>query len=198
LQLLLFRRITNLDRQETDNERIQLVNMTHDRDFHRTLHIRNAADRDDALQDAYVKLLRSHKPITPQLLRKTTVNCHKDRVKADRRRRRRELKSARFHGPLENGTDAESIVRQQPLGSESKRLSYSADPTAKMEQRETRPGIKRAVRAAQLSQDHRCALWAWMRDRVGDFAGRRKVPQVTVRVWAKRARDLKREGLGPD
>jgi DNA-directed RNA polymerase specialized sigma24 family protein len=175
--------------------------MTHDRDFHRTLHIRNAADRDDALQDACVKLLRSHKPITPQLLRKTTVNCHKDRVKAESRRRRRELKSAGFHGPLENGTDAESIARQQPMGSESKRLSYSADPTAKMEQRETRAGIKRAIRSAKLSRDHRCALWAWMRNRLADFAKRRGIPQVTARGWAKRAKDalpphLEREGLG--
>lgn len=172
-----------------------------DRNFHHTLRIRDNPDREDAIQDAYIKLHDAL--VTPQLLRKTTVNCHKDRVKADRRRRRRELKSAGFHGPLENGTEAESIARQQPQGSESKRLSYSADPTAKMQQCETRAGIKRAVRAAQLSQDHRCALWAWMRDRVGDFAGRRRVPQVTVRVWAKRARDallphLKREGLGPD
>jgi hypothetical protein len=87
---------------------------------------------------------------------------------------------------------------------ESYQFEYTwRDPRDRLYKREIRPGIIRAVRAAKLSPDCLCAIWAWVRGRVGEFARNRGVPESTVRVWVHRALKalrlhLEREGLGPD
>ncbi len=48
--------------------------------------------------------------------------------------------------------------------------------------------IKRALRQANLRSDHRCALWAWLRDSLDEFAARRGISRKTADVWACRAR----------
>lgn len=164
--------------------------------FLRKLPIRNVADRDDAIQDACVKLLG--KPITPELLWTATLNCYKDRVKAEDRRRAREQR--RTITGLRPVTDHNHTrdSKQLPRHTEAS----IDDPSARLHRREIRAAIKRAVRTARLSRDHRCALWAWVRGRVAEFARRRRIREVTVRVWATRARaalrpHLEREGLAP-
>lgn len=172
-----------------------------DPSFHRKLGILNDALRDDAIQDAYVKLVRSGRPVTLPLLLKAVKNACMDRLKSDKNRSARELRRAGFVAPTANGPNEQSIASVQPMAHDPKPLSYSADPAERMVKREKRRAIKRAIRAARLSRDHRCALWAWVRGRLTEFAERRGVKQVTARVWAKRARDaikshLEREGLG--
>jgi hypothetical protein len=51
--------------------------------------------------------------------------------------------------------------------------------------------IKRALRQANLRPDHRCALWAWLRDSLDEFASRRGITRKTAGVWAWRARELR-------
>jgi len=60
--------------------------------FLKSLRIRSEADRDDAIQDAALKLHSKQKSVqlSVQLLRATILNAHKDRVKADRRRASRQ------------------------------------------------------------------------------------------------------------
>lgn len=172
--------------------------------FCQSFRIRNKADRDDAIQDAFVKL-RAHPSVTPPLLRATIVNCHKDRVKADQRRTARER--SRHMGVREASDDwldtddnSSSVGPRRRPRADDVGLDH---PSARLQRQETRRAIKRAVRAARLSRKHRCALLAWMRDGVAEFASRRGVKAVTVRVWAKRAIDalrphLEREGIYPD
>ena len=167
----------------------------------RNLRIRNPADRDDAIQGACAKCLSRGKTVSPALLKKTIENCHKDQVKADRRRKRRE-KSRATAG---RSTDLADFDEQSPLGrTRLQQDERSVDnPSARLERRETRQAIKRAVRAAGLKTDHRCALWAWSRGRVAEFARKRGVAEATVRVWVHRAiQDVRpymlRECLGRD
>ncbi len=76
-------------------------------------------------------------------------------------------------------------------------------PGAALERRERPRAIINAVRTARMPRNHRCALWAWLRDRLGKWAAGRGIPAATARVWAKRARDVLRAhlvatGLAPD
>lgn len=155
--------------------------------FVRSLGIASPTDRDDAIQDACLKLLTRPLPVTPQLLRKTTLNRHKDRVKGERRRSAREKRRA-------NGAPNEASYA--PHGD-----AIILDPTSNLLRREKRLAIKRAIRAAQLPAKQRCALWAWMRGRLKDWALRREISPATTGVWAYRARKalrphLVRAGLG--
>lgn len=61
--------------------------------------------------------------------------------------------------------------------------------------RDLRRHIKRALRQANLRPDHRCALWAWLRDSLDEFASRRGIACKTAGVWAWRARKLLRPYL---
>lgn len=60
---------------------------------------------------------------------------------------------------------------------------------------EQRLHIVLAVGKANLRSDHRCALLAWCRDSLDEFAQRRGIPRSTASVWAKRARDKLRPYL---
>ncbi|MCU0916247.1 MAG: hypothetical protein MUC88_17055 [Planctomycetes bacterium] len=168
----------------------------------RRLRILSPADCDDAIQDACVKLLRKSAVPTLALLHRTILNSNKDRIKAESRRKTHEQLHAVID--VDEGSDrpdAESHSHDVRMPQAQHCDATEHDPAARLERREMRTAIKRAVRAARLAQDHRCALWAWLRDRVAEFARQRGIPEVTVRVWAKRARDalrphLEREGLG--
>lgn len=61
--------------------------------------------------------------------------------------------------------------------------------------RDLRWHIKRALRHANLRPDHRCALWAWLRDSLDEFASRRGIALKTAGVWAYRARESLRPYL---
>lgn len=170
--------------------------------FHKQLRIPNPADRDDAIQDACLKLIKHDISPTVPLLRKTTLNKHKDHVKAEIRRRAREQPRviAEVYEEWDwFDTDCDCHGVRMPPAQPPRATDYS--PSSKLERRELRTAIKRALRTARLSRDHQCALWAWFRDHVAEFAKRRGIAEVTARVWAKRARDAlrphaEREGLG--
>jgi DNA-directed RNA polymerase specialized sigma24 family protein len=177
--------------------------LINDTNFHRHLPIHNAADRDDAIQDACVKLCQRGMPVTDPLLRKTILNCHNDRVKAENRRRGREGNRVmrNFDPRVKPVTHRRRSSQADPAAFDAR--DENQKPSANLERQETLLAIERAIRSARLSPDHRCALRYWLRDRVAEFARRRGIPQSTVRVWAKRAKDalrpyLEREGFGPD
>lgn len=44
--------------------------------------------------------------------------------------------------------------------------------------------IKRALRQANLRPDHHCALWAWLRGSLDEFAVRRGITRKTAGAWA--------------
>jgi DNA-directed RNA polymerase specialized sigma24 family protein len=172
--------------------------------FRRRLRISNAADRDEAIQDACVRLLRKPCCLTPELLNITAQNCNKDRIKSERSRKRREWHRAILLSPEDHEQpNSECGHRNLRIASSENLEPVENDPSARLRRRETRAAIKHAVRTAKLSRDYRCALWAWLRDRVAEFANRWGVPEVTIRVRAKRAKDmlrlhLERESLGLD
>lgn len=171
--------------------------ITRDQNFRQQLRV-PPDDRDDALQQAFLKL-RDHPDCTVQLLRKTAQNCYRDSVKADFRRRKRE--KGGLPAQYEDPCNAEPKPRKRGMKHDNAGQSYTHEPSANMERREMRAAVKRVIRDARLSRKHRCALWAWLRDRVADFATNRGVPQVTVRVWAHRALKalrphLERAGFG--
>lgn len=62
-------------------------------------------------------------------------------------------------------------------------------------QHDLRRHIKRALRQANLRSDHGCALWAWLRDSLDEFAARRGITRKTAGVWAWRARQSLRPYL---
>lgn len=127
-------------------------------------------------------------------------NIAKDDAKAERRRKRREQSVAcRDHHD-------KSAYRNNPV--DSPRLQAQTGrgrdgcPAAALEHRELRRAIVNAVRKARLPRDHRCALWAWVRGGLAEWAKRHKVSAATTRVWALRAREairpwLVRAGFGP-
>lgn len=169
--------------------------------FLHNLRIRNMADLDDAMQSAFLKLSSTRDLVSIPLLPKTIVNCYKDQAKADWRRKRRE----KSHATGGRSADVPDFDEHFPVGrTPLQRDDRGVDnPSVRLERHETRRAIKRAVRAAGLATDHRCALWAWCRDRVAEFARKRGVAENTARVWAHRARRAIRPylvaaGLGPD
>jgi RNA polymerase sigma factor (sigma-70 family) len=98
-------------------------------------------------------------------LLRAAENSAKDIHKAEHRRKNRENVKAQQH---------EIIDTKRPAG--------------KIERSECRAAIFRAIRASRLSEHHRCALWASLRDNVDQCACIFGVPAVTIRVWASRAR----------
>lgn len=166
-------------------------NLTNDRAFHSRLHIPNKTDREDAIQDAALKLLSKARAATPELLHTTTVNCHKDRVKTESRRKEREraystskqpARYPRFARDPDHHSDP-IVNEQRPPES----IASNPDPSERLVKHETRAEIKRVIREARLSRDYRCALWAWCRDRLQEFGARRHIPPPTARVWVHRA-----------
>lgn len=134
-------------------------------------------------------------------LRRVATNIAKDDAKAETRRKRRERQvtssddstgTACSHRPSHSrGPQA----RDEPMHDER--------PGAALERRELRHAIVKAARTARLPRNHRCALWAWLRDRLAEWAAEREIPAATARVWALRAREKLRPrllaaGLGPD
>lgn len=162
---------------------------------------------DDTLQDAYLKLLQCNGGATTRpeaLLRKVTRNCYKDSVKAASRRRHHERRAAAAVAHQDDD-QRPSVMTECTLGSRQTRVSCRLDdagPSRKLERRELRRAILQAVRVAELRKDHRCALWAWVRGELGDFAKRRSMSVSTARVWVHRACQalrpfLLRAGLDP-
>ncbi len=170
--------------------------------FHKQLHIPRTVDRDDALQGACLKLIERRIPVTLPLLRQTTLNKYKDDVKAEIRRKAHERLRAIHEVPEDSGwpdTECRSHSVQVPQIDGPDATDYS--PSTRIEHRERRAKIKRAVRAARLPRNHRCALWASSRGHLAEFVRRRGIPPNTARTWVKRAigalrPHLEREGLG--
>lgn len=84
---------------------------------------------------------------------------------------------------------AQEITSRCTMGDLSDR-NYIAPRRAR--QTELRQHLKRAIRMANLSSDHRCALWAWLRNSLSEFAKKRGIPRSTASVWALRAREALR------
>ncbi|KAB2942117.1 MAG: hypothetical protein F9K17_12655 [Phycisphaerae bacterium] len=126
-------------------------------------------------------------------LRRVAVNIAKDDVKAETRRKRRER-----HMATDDGSDgtARSHYPSQSRGPQVRdEPTHDERPGAALERRELRRAIVNAVRRARVPRNHRCALWAWLRDRLGKWAAEREIPATTARVWAKRARKKLRPHL---
>jgi DNA-directed RNA polymerase specialized sigma24 family protein len=174
-------------------------------EFRRSLRNRmpHGVDVEDVLGRTWERARGGIPPSTDPIrwLRRIAVNVAKDDAKAEARRRRRERRAGRRNHCDQAACNHDPDDSRELQGQGER--SHDGSPTAGLERREQRRAIVTAIRAARLSRDHRCALWACLRDRVGDLARRRGIPQVTVRVWAKRARDalrphLEQEGLDQD
>lgn len=132
-------------------------------------------------------------------LLRVATNIANDDAKAEIRRKRRERVAvdcdfrdeARSHGPSNSpGPQAQS----EP--------AHEERSGGALERRELRRAMVNAVRTARLPRNQRCALWAWLRDRLPTWAAGRGIPAATARVWALRAREAPRPhlvagGLGP-
>lgn len=138
--------------------------------------------------------------LTAWLLR-VAVNIARDDAKAETRRRRRE------RPPWCRGDSDDPSCAHHP--SDSRRPQPQDEPAheewpgAALERRELCRAIGNAVRTARLPRNHSCALLAWLRDRLPEWAAERGIRPATARVWAMRARDavrprLSAAGLGPD
>lgn len=181
-------------------------NLTNNRSFHSRLHIPNEADREDAIQDAALKLFSRASTVTPELFCASTINCHKDRVKSESRRKKREqAHSHSNHFSRYRRAARDPDHHSTPPSNKQRQLesiASSPDPSERLVKLETRAAIKRAIRRARLSRNHRCALWAWMRDGLQEFEARRQIAPSTAHVWVHRAQESLRphlisEGIGP-
>ena len=127
---------------------------------------------------------RSQKPISANLtewLLRIARNAALDAARANQRRRRHEVNNTDLIGNDDRESDADGCVLIEP--------AIDCDPADAAEGRELRRLLKTAVRKARVQREHRCALWAWMRDRLKEWAIRNAVPYSTARVWARRARE---------
>lgn len=137
---------------------------------------------------------------TAWLLRVAT-NIAKDDAKAETRRERRERQVA--PGDDFNGTACSHHPSHSRGPQARDEPTHDERPGAALERRELRRAIVSAVRIAPLPRRHRCALWAWLRGHLAEWAAEREIPAATARVWALRAREALRPhlviaGLGPD
>lgn len=130
---------------------------------------------DDLRHDLFLKLSRHPPPAeanTESYVVEAFKNLIKDRVRACNRRAKRDVE----------------YMRPRP--------EACCDPVdAVTSRRELRWHIKRAVRRANLRADHRCALLAWLRDSLDEFAARRGITHKTAGVWSWRARQSLRPYL---
>lgn len=130
---------------------------------------------DDLINDLFLRLTKHPTPLgynRESYAVEAYKNLVKDRERACRRRLARDVE----------------VIRDRPEGA-------SDSPYVRASQRDVRWHIKRAMRLASLRPDHRCALWAWLRDSLDDFARRRNIPRKTAGVWAYRARRALRPHL---
>lgn len=129
------------------------------------------------------------------------TNIARDDAKTEIRRKRRErqvVSSDDSDGAACSHHPSDSWGPQARNGQ-----AHEERPGAALDRREQRRAILTAVRTARLPQNYRCALWAWLRDRLGKWAAGRGIPAATARVWALRAREKLRPhlvaaGLGPE
>lgn len=130
---------------------------------------------DDLLSDLSLKLT-AHPPLAESNAESYAVesfkNLIKDRQRTCNRRRARDVEFMRTRPEIGSDRVETRAIRH-----------------------DLRWHIKRAARHAKLRPDHRCALWAWLRDSLDDFATRRGIPHKTARVWAWRAREALRPHL---
>lgn len=125
-------------------------------------------DIDDYISELYYRLAKKSVPTGTSIEPYTIIifkSLIKDQQRTCNRRRARDVKYMQGH--------------KEVSGDQS---------SARVERRELRWHIKRAVRRANLRRDYRCALWAWVRDALPEFADRRGISSSTARVWASRAR----------
>lgn len=133
-------------------------------------------------------------------LLRVATNIANDDVKAETRRKRRERQVGRGNDCNDaHNHDRTDSRRPQPRNEPT----HEEMPGAALERRELRRAIANAVRTVRLPRNHRCALWAWVRGRLAEWAAGRGIPAATARVWALRAREALRPhlivaGLGPD
>lgn len=74
----------------------------------------------------------------------------------------------------------------------------SGDPLAVVMRIERRTLLKHAIRSAGIPANHRCALWARLRDRLPEFAARENISPSTCRTWVKRAMDKLKHCVAKD
>ncbi|MBW7904910.1 MAG: hypothetical protein LC135_09915 [Phycisphaerae bacterium] len=120
------------------------------------------------------------------------ANIARDDLKAERRRRRREREVGCTDCRDETCTNDPPNMHATQAQNEP---VHDVGPGAALERRELRRAIVNAVRTARLPRNHRCALWAWLRDEIAKWAAGRGIPAATARVWALRARDALRPHL---
>lgn len=146
---------------------------------------------DDLITDLYLRLTDHPMPAVcnaePYAV-EAYKNLVRDRERAHRRRCRRERAVA-----IQRTCDHPLVCDLGVLRDRSGQRSDRAETWAI--RRETRRQIQRAVRLAKLRPDHCCALWAWLRNSLKEFADRRGIPQHTAAVWATRARRALRPHL---
>jgi DNA-directed RNA polymerase specialized sigma24 family protein len=157
--------------------------------FRRTIPERSDADLDDAIQNACVKLLQQDRPVTRALARATIINCARDARKSQSRRSNREQRRAMSGGDpqVRRATKHRGSIRLYPDGVEPQ--FEDRNPSANIELRDVRSALKREIRAAKLSRDHRCALRAWLRGELPEYAKRNGIAASTARGRLKRALD---------
>lgn len=144
--------------------------------------------------------------LTPQLRRVALGStCAEVRQSADDLRNDLFLKWSRH--PVPSGVNRESyavgsfknLVRDRERACNRRvardveymraRPEIRSDRVEEVENRhDLRRHIKLALRQANLRPDHRCALWAWLRESLDEFAARRGITRKTASVWACRAR----------
>lgn len=141
---------------------------------------------DDLIQDLWLRLHRHSVPTNANkhaYAVKAFQNLIKDRERSYSRRRNHDVAFRR------SCQKAQEITSRCTMGDLSDR-NYIAPRRAR--QTELRQHLKRAIRMANLSSDHRCALWAWLRNSLSEFAKKRGIPRSTASVWALRAREALR------
>lgn len=135
--------------------------------------VRESAD--DLLQDQSLKLVQNPLPagVNPESYSvESFKNLVRDRERACNRRAARDVEFMRTHREARSDRVVEAAIRDDLRGD-----------------------IRRALRQANLRRDHRCALLAWVRDSLDEFAARRGISRKTAGVWAWRAREALRPHL---
>lgn len=130
---------------------------------------------EDLIQDLFVRLTSHPVPMGYNAEAYAVAafkNLIKDRVRTCNRRSAREIE----------------VMRTRPE-------AHAHGGEVRALRSEHRWHIKRAIRLAGLRADHRCALWAWLRGSLAEFAERRGVSRTTAGVWALRARRILRPQL---
>jgi DNA-directed RNA polymerase specialized sigma24 family protein len=148
--------------------------------------VRQSAD--DIISDLYLKMSRRPVPshVNPESYTvKIFKNLMWDYARSCNRRAIRGVEFMRVDPQTRlDGADTSRMgCRETYL--HAKRLGRA---DAEANRHDLRLHIKRAMRKAKIRRDHRCALRAWLRDSLDEFAERNGITRKTAAVWACRAR----------